>query len=99
MLKTALGALRGGHWPSLAGAWLHFEVSFMAWLLIGAAGGLGGFLLPSWLGLFKDTTGTYQSGFLLFAVLAMVAAMSVAVAVRRNRLAGGGRRDQADTPY
>jgi NNP family nitrate/nitrite transporter-like MFS transporter len=67
--------------------------------LIGAAGGLGGFLLPSWLGLLKDTTGTYQSGFLLFAVLAMVAAMSVAVAVRRNRLAGGGRRDQADTPY
>ena len=29
-------ALRSGHWPSLLGAWLHFEVSFMAWLLIGA---------------------------------------------------------------
>ncbi len=33
-----LTALRGGHWPSLMGAWLHFEVSFMTWLLIGALG-------------------------------------------------------------
>ncbi len=31
-----LGAFRGGHWPSLAGAWLHLTVSFMVWLLIGA---------------------------------------------------------------
>jgi MFS transporter, NNP family, nitrate/nitrite transporter len=28
--------LRSGHWPSLAGAWLHLTVSFMVWLLIGA---------------------------------------------------------------
>ena len=33
-----LTALRSGHWPSLAGAWLHFEVSFMSWLLIGSLG-------------------------------------------------------------
>ncbi len=31
-----LGILRSGHWPSLAGAWLHLAVSFMVWLLIGA---------------------------------------------------------------
>ncbi|RMH07302.1 MAG: NarK/NasA family nitrate transporter [Nitrospirae bacterium] len=31
-------AFRAGHWPSLVGAWLHFEVSFMVWLLIGALG-------------------------------------------------------------
>lgn len=31
-------ALRAGHWPSLLGAWLHFEVSFMVWLLVGALG-------------------------------------------------------------
>jgi NNP family nitrate/nitrite transporter-like MFS transporter len=36
MLKEGLTALRSGHWPSLLGAWLHFEVSFMVWLLIGA---------------------------------------------------------------
>lgn len=33
-----VNALRRGHWPSLLGAWLHFEVSFMVWLLIGALG-------------------------------------------------------------
>ncbi|MEE8125915.1 MAG: MFS transporter [Nitrospirales bacterium] len=36
MLKEGWRALRSGHWPSLLGAWLHFEVSFMVWLLIGA---------------------------------------------------------------
>ena len=35
--------------------------------LIGAAGGLGGFLLPSALGLFRDLTGTYATGFAAFA--------------------------------
>ncbi len=33
-----LNALRNGHWPSLLAAWLHFEVSFMTWLLVGALG-------------------------------------------------------------
>lgn len=33
-----LTALRSGHWPSLLAAWLHFEVSFMAWMLVGALG-------------------------------------------------------------
>jgi len=33
---TILAVLRSGHWPSLAGAWLHLTVSFMVWLLIGA---------------------------------------------------------------
>jgi MFS transporter, NNP family, nitrate/nitrite transporter len=33
-----LSTLKSGHWPSLAGAWLHFEVSFMTWLLIGSLG-------------------------------------------------------------
>lgn len=31
-----LSSLKSGHWPSLAGAWLHLTVSFMVWLLIGA---------------------------------------------------------------
>lgn len=33
---TILRTLWSGHWPSLAGAWLHLTVSFMVWLLIGA---------------------------------------------------------------
>jgi MFS transporter, NNP family, nitrate/nitrite transporter len=31
-----LTVLKSGHWPSLAGAWLHLTVSFMVWLLMGA---------------------------------------------------------------
>ena len=38
MLKNTLQGIRAGHWPSLLGAWLHFEVSFMVWLLVGALG-------------------------------------------------------------
>jgi len=53
--------------------------------LVGAAGGLGGFLLPAWLGALTDMTGTYQAGFLLFAVLAGVAWASVFVIGRRFR--------------
>ncbi len=53
--------------------------------LIGAAGGFGGFLLPSWLGFLKDVTGTYGSGFLLFALVCMGAWLSVALAIRGSR--------------
>ena len=35
-LSTLGTALRSGHWPSLAGAWLHLTVSFMVWVLFGA---------------------------------------------------------------
>ena len=36
--RVLKNALKSGHWPSLFGAWLHFEVSFVVWLLIGALG-------------------------------------------------------------
>lgn len=36
--------------------------------VVGAAGGLGGFFLPSILGAAKDLTGTYASGLMLFAL-------------------------------
>ncbi|TRZ99750.1 MAG: NarK/NasA family nitrate transporter [Nitrospiraceae bacterium] len=42
--------------------------------LIGAAGGLGGFLLPSALGLFRDLTGTYATGFAAFAAVCLLIA-------------------------
>jgi NNP family nitrate/nitrite transporter-like MFS transporter len=38
VMQHVVGAVRSGHWPSLLGAWVHFEISFMAWLLIGALG-------------------------------------------------------------
>jgi len=55
----------------------------MASGIVGAAGGLGGFLLPFGLGFFKDVTGTFQTGLWLFALGAMAAAMSVRAAIQR----------------
>jgi len=55
--------------------------------VIGAAGAVGGFLVPSWLGLLKDMTGTYGSGFLLLGGAATVAACTVLLAIRRDRQA------------
>jgi NNP family nitrate/nitrite transporter-like MFS transporter len=52
--------------------------------IIGAAGGFGGFLLPLWLGVLKDLSGTFRSGLYLFAAVSAAAALSVAVAVRRS---------------
>jgi len=51
--------------------------------LVGAAGGLGGFFLPSLLGLLRDATGSWTAG---FAVLAAVCiwAMTLVVAVNRS---------------
>lgn len=56
----------------------------MASGLVGAAGGLGGFLLPAWLGALRDATGTYRSGFLAFAALAGAAWVGLLVAQRRD---------------
>jgi NNP family nitrate/nitrite transporter-like MFS transporter len=42
--------------------------------VVGAAGGLGGFILPSVLGLLKDKTGTFGSGFAVLAGLALTGA-------------------------
>lgn len=55
----------------------------MASGLVGAAGGLGGFLLPAWLGWLADVTGTYRAGFLAFAAVACMAWASVFMARRR----------------
>lgn len=51
--------------------------------LVGAAGGLGGFLMPVWLGVLKDTTGTYRAGFWVFAVVAALAWLTT-ISIRRG---------------
>ena len=61
----------------------------MASGLIGAIGGLGGFLLPFWLGLLKDATGTYQSGLWLYAAVAILVWITVALIMRRTHRAPG----------
>lgn len=45
--------------------------------LIGAAGGIGGFLFPSLLGWLKVVTGSYGAGFLVFAVVAVGGTLSL----------------------
>ena len=42
--------------------------------IVGAAGGFGGFLLPSALGAIKDRTGTFGLGFAVLAFVALVGA-------------------------
>ena len=48
--------------------------------ILGAAGGLGGFLLPTLVGSLKQATGTYASGLAVLAGLAVVALVLLAVA-------------------
>jgi NNP family nitrate/nitrite transporter-like MFS transporter len=45
--------------------------------VVGAAGGVGGFLLPSFLGIFKDLTGSYGTGFFLLAGMAFYCLMAL----------------------
>ncbi len=47
--------------------------------IIGAAGGIGGFYLPVIMGLARETTGSYQMGFVTFGVLAALAFILVTV--------------------
>ena len=51
--------------------------------IVGAAGGIGGFLLPYALGSLKGSTGSYGSGFAVLAVCA-IACLALAVWVSRD---------------
>ncbi|MEW6248108.1 MAG: MFS transporter [Nitrospirota bacterium] len=55
--------------------------------IVGAAGGVGGFFLPSLLGALKDLTGSYGAGFLVFAFIALGCRAAIAVHQRRWTLA------------
>jgi NNP family nitrate/nitrite transporter-like MFS transporter len=50
--------------------------------LVGAAGGVGGFLLAYPLGIFKETTGTYATGLAVFALASLVS-FGALLAMRR----------------
>jgi MFS transporter, NNP family, nitrate/nitrite transporter len=51
--------------------------------IIGAAGGIGGFYLPVIMGIAKESTGSYQLGFITFGVLAAIAFLLVATLHRQ----------------
>lgn len=57
----------------------------MATGVVGAAGGFGGFLLPSLLGILKDLSGSYGTGFLLFGLSAFYCVIVLAYVQREWR--------------
>src|SRR2546430_5801562 len=62
----------------------------MASGLIGAIGGVGGFLPPLWLGLLKDATRTDQNGVWLYAALAHLLPINPGPIMRTAHRAPGG---------
>jgi MFS transporter, NNP family, nitrate/nitrite transporter len=52
--------------------------------VVGAVGGLGGFMLPTMLGQFKQRTGSYAAGFLVLGVFALVALSLLRVLMARS---------------
>ena len=56
--------------------------------LVGMTGGLGGFYLASSLGISKQLTGSYQAGFLIFALLAFAALAGLTGVKKRWRASG-----------
>jgi len=61
--------------------------------LVGMAGGIGGFYLASSLGVAKQFTGSYQSGFLIFSGLCLVALGGLMLVKRRWRATWGAAAD------
>ena len=57
--------------------------------LVGFGGGVGGFYLASSLGLAKQWTGSMSAGFLIFAVMALVALAGLTAVKRRWRTSWG----------
>ena len=57
--------------------------------MVGMAGGVGGFYLASSLGYSKQLTGSYQTGFLIFAALAIVALVGLTIVKTRWRTTWG----------
>ncbi len=80
VLMGALGTGNGAVF-GLVGARFPDRIGAMTGL-VGAAGGLGGFLLPFVLGALRQGTGSFAAG---FAVLAATAALSTAALLRRPR--------------
>lgn len=83
LLILAMSSLGMGNGAvfQLVGQRFHNEVG-IATGIVGASGGVGGFLLPSLLGVLKQITGSYGAGFTLFALAAAAAAVALIVAER-----------------
>ena len=94
VLTTGSLGMGNGAVFQLVGQRFHREVG-VATGIVGACGGVGGFLLPSSLGLLKEVGGSYGLGFAAFALAATGAAVALAIAQREWRQTWGGLRTEA----
>ncbi len=65
--------------------------------IVGAAGGVGGFFLPTFLGYLKDQTGSFAGGFFAFAAIGLICAVALAIVSRSWEGAFVGRGGKAVT--
>ena len=65
--------------------------------IVGAAGGVGGFFLPTLLGYLKDHTGSFSGGFFAFGVVGLICAGTLALVSRSWEGAFVGRGGKAVT--
>lgn len=73
-MMLAVGAMGIGNGVlfQLVSEWFPKEIG-LASGVVGAAGGIGGFLLPIWMGTLRDITGSFQAGIWLYAVVVAAA--------------------------
>jgi NNP family nitrate/nitrite transporter-like MFS transporter len=83
---VAVGAMGIGNGVilQLASEWFPKQIG-LASGVVGAAGGIGGFFLPLWLGTLKEVTGSYRAGLWIFALATGLAWGTVLLAERRTR--------------
>ena len=88
LIVVAVGAMGVGNGVilQLASEWFPRQIG-LASGVVGAAGGIGGFFLPLWLGTLKEVTGSYRTGLWVFALAAACAWGTVLLAERRARRA------------
>ena len=86
LMVVAVGAMGVGNGVilQLASEWFSKQIG-LASGVVGAAGGIGGFLLPLWLGTLKEVTGSYRTGLWMFALATGIAWGTVVLAERRAR--------------
>jgi len=84
MFAVGVMGIGNGVLFQLVSEWFPKEIG-LASGVVGAAGGIGGFLLPIWMGLLKESTGTFQAGIWLFAVV-VVGAWGLAAWVQRQEV-------------
>ena len=86
LMVVAVGAMGVGNGVilQLASEWFPKQIG-LASGVVGAAGGIGGFLLPLWLGTLKEVSGSYRTGLWVFALATGIAWCTVLLEERRAR--------------